>query len=97
VIQLGDQYRLISPQENMVSALQYVCKDKALAVLFVFRVLLPDKANLPLINLRGLDPQALYIVDGIEQPRSGLAWIEAGLTVELKNMQTKIIKITRIT
>lgn len=98
IIQFGDQYRLISPQKNSFSAVQYVSKDKNESVLFAFRVHIPDFANvvqLPAIHLRGLQPDSLYRVEDFEEPRSGKAWMEAGLKVELKNMQSKILHIKR--
>ncbi|MBI3172516.1 MAG: alpha-galactosidase [Chloroflexi bacterium] len=96
IVQLGEQYRLLSPQMGPFSAVQYVSQDKAEGVLFVFRVHVPEKYNIPHLYLRGLDPEALYSVEGFDEPRSGLAWMEAGLKVELKNLQSKILKITRI-
>ena len=96
VIQLGDQYRLISPQKNMYSAVQYVSRDKSQAVLFAFRVYLADPANLPMIYLRGLDPVAMYTVESFDAPRSGAGWMEAGLRVDLKNLQSKVLRIQRV-
>jgi alpha-galactosidase len=96
IVQLGGQYRLLSPQKGPFSAVQYVSQDKAEGVLFVFRVHVPEKYNIPHLYLRGLDPEALYSVEGFEAPRSGLAWMEAGLRVDLKNLQSKILKITRV-
>ena len=95
-IQLGEQYRLLSPQTGPFSAVQYVSQDKAEGVLFVFRVHVPEKYNLPHLYLHGLEPEALYSVEGFEEPRSGLAWMEAGLKVELKNLQSKLLKIRRL-
>jgi len=98
IIQSGDQYRLISAQKNPFSAVQYVSKDKAESVLFAFRVHIPDfagVAKLPPIRLRGLEPAAVYSIEGYEQTRSGKAWMEAGLTVELKNMQSKVLRIRK--
>ena len=37
----------------------------------------------------------LYVVEGFDQPRSGKAWMEAGLKVELNNFQSKVLKISR--
>jgi alpha-galactosidase len=96
IVQSGDQYRLISPQKSGYSALEYVSKDKAEGVLFVFRVYLPDPANLPVIYLRGLEAEALYTVEGFDGSRSGAAWMEAGLKVELKNLQSKVLRIKRV-
>ncbi|MBP6177744.1 MAG: alpha-galactosidase [Anaerolineales bacterium] len=95
IIQFGDQFRLVSPQRSDYSAVQYVSKDKSEAVLFAFRTHIPDPFNIPMLYLRGLDPEALYSVEGFDHPRSGLAWMESGLKVELKNLQSRVIKITR--
>ena len=96
IIQFGDQFRLISSQKNDYSVVQYLSKDKTEGVLFVFRTHIPEPFNPPLIHLRGLDPEALYSIEGFEQTFSGLAWMEAGLKVVLKNLQSKILRIKRI-
>ncbi len=96
VVQLGDQFRLLSPQKKGYSAVQYLSKDKAEGVLFVFRVHIPEKYNLPMLYLRGLDPQALYSVEECGEPRSGASWMEAGLKVPLKNLQSKVLRIKRL-
>jgi alpha-galactosidase len=99
VVQLGEQYRLISPQNSPFSAVQYVSLDRSEGVLFVFRVHLPDFASvvkLPRIYPRGLDAEALYLVEGCGEPRSGKAWMEIGLKVELSNMQSKVLRIKKL-
>jgi len=47
------------------------------------------------ILLRGIDPQALYTVEGAEGARSGLAWMITGLRVELGDFQSTILDIKR--
>lgn len=96
IIQLGDQYRLRSPEDDNFSAVQYLSKDKSAGVLFAFRVYLPDPAQLPPLYLRGLDPNALYEIEGEPQTRSGLAWMRAGLSVELHNLQSVVKRIRRV-
>lgn len=96
IVQLGDQFRLISAQKNGYSAVQYLSKDKAEGVLFVFRVHIPAPFHFPMLHLRALDSEALYLVDGFEQPRSGAAWLEEGLKVELGNLQSRLLRIRRI-
>ncbi len=96
LVQLGHQYRLRSAQENAFSAVQYVSKDRQESVLFAFRTHLPDPTILPPLTLRGLDPQALYTVEGFETPRSGLAWMKAGLQVALQDFQSTVRRIRRI-
>ena len=96
VIQLGDQYRLRPAQDGAFSAVQYVSKDRQESVLFAFRTHLPDPTILPPIYLRGLDPQALYSVEGFEAPRSGASWMNAGLQVALQDFQSTVRRIRQI-
>ena len=96
IIQLGDQYRLRSPQASPYSAVQYVSKDRSEGVLFVFRTHIPEPAILPPLYLRGLDPQALYIIEEFEGPRSGASWMNTGLHVPLKDFQSVVLKIKRV-
>ena len=96
IIQFGEQHRLLSAQKNAYSAVQYLSHDKAAGVLFVFRVHIPEKYNIPQIHLRGLDPDGLYTVESFDEARSGLAWMETGLNVPLKNLQSKVLRIVRI-
>jgi alpha-galactosidase len=76
--------------------MQYVSKDRAEGVLFAFRTHLPLPAHLPPLYLRGLDPDARYVVEGIEGARSGLAWMHAGLRLELDDFQSAIRRIRRV-
>ena len=96
IIQLGDQYRWQSPEEDDFSAMQYMSKDKTAGALFAFRVYLPNPAQLPPLHLRGLEPAALYEIEGEPQIRSGLAWMQAGLRVELDNLQSVVKRIRRV-
>jgi alpha-galactosidase len=95
IIQFGDLYRLRSPQENAYSAVQYVSKDKAEGVLFVFRTYLPDPTILPMLYLCGLEPNARYHVEGFGT-RSGAAWMNAGVFVEIQNFESKVLKIKQV-
>lgn len=96
IIQLGDQYRLRSPQNHPFSAVQYVSKDRAEGVLFVFRTHIPEPAQLPLIYLRGLEPEAVYDVEGFDEPRSGLSWMRAGLKIQLRDFESTVRRIRRV-
>lgn len=95
IIQLGDQYRLLSVVKDKLVAIQYISKDKQEGVLFVFRTFLPDPIDLPMICLRGFDPVLFYKMDNDPQPRSGLAWMERGLKFDLKNFQSIMIRFTQ--
>ena len=52
-------------------------------MLFAFCTHLPPPAQLPPLYLRGLDPEARYEVEGFAEPRSGGAWMRAGLQLAL--------------
>lgn len=96
IVQFGDQYRLRSPHEFPYSAVQYVSKDKSEAVLFTFRTHIPFPAQIAPITLRGLDPDALYEVEGYGT-RSGAAWMQAGLRVKLEqDFSSEVIRIRRV-
>lgn len=101
-VQFGDQYRLRSPQAHPFSAVQYMTKDKSAGALFLFRTHLPEPANLPVIYPRGLDPQALYTIEGSQGARSGLGWMRAGISLPggwhspLGDFQSQILRIAKV-
>jgi alpha-galactosidase len=95
IIQWGDLYRLRSPQAHAFSAVQYVSKDRSAGALFAFRTHLPVPADLPPLYLRGLDPESRYEVEGLGA-RSGLGWMHAGLSVELRDFQSTVRRIRRV-
>jgi alpha-galactosidase len=103
IVQDGDLFRLRSAADSPFSALQYVSKDRSEGVLLAFRthMLLPPHGHglwpqLPQLYLRGLEPEARYAVEGFAEPRSGLAWMRAGLRLELEDMQSTLRRITRV-
>ncbi|HEU5100001.1 MAG TPA: alpha-galactosidase, partial [Roseiflexaceae bacterium] len=101
IVQFGDMYRLRSPQSHPYSAVQYLSKDRSEGVLFAFCTHLPPPAQLPPLYLRGLDPEARYEVEGFAGPRSGSAWMHAGLQLELgdthsTNFQSTVRSIRRV-
>ncbi len=96
IVQLGDQYRLLPAQGQEYTAVQYVSKDKAEGVLFAFRVHMPEPARIPSIYLRGLAPDARYTVDGFDEVRSGAAWMNLGLHLELGNGESTVRRIRRV-
>lgn len=96
IVQLGDQFRLLSAQGNGMSAVQYMRKDQSEGVLFAFRVWQPDPALLPPIKLRGLIADARYDIEGEEAARSGLAWMRDGLRLPLGNLESALRRIRRV-
>lgn len=95
-IQSGDLYRLRSAQQHAFSAVEYVSKDRAEAVLFAFRTHIPDPIELPPLYLRGLDPDARYRIDSVDGARSGKAWMHAGVRVSLHNFQSVLLRFRKV-
>ncbi len=93
VIQWGHQYRLLSPQQNPYSAVQYLSADKSEGVVFLFRTHTPERFNPPQVYLRGLDANRLYTLEGFPEPRSGASWMYAGFSLELKNLQSRVLRL----
>ncbi len=97
IIQLGDQYRLHSPQfGGGFSAVQYMSKDKSEGVVFAFRTHIPDPINPFAVQLRGLDPDALYTVEGFEGVRSGAAWMNIQNVFKLANFESTVRRIKKV-
>ena len=99
IIQFGDLYRLHSAQQNPFSAVQYVSKDKKESMLFAFRThqpLIPHVEAQPPVYLRGLVPTASYQVEGIDEIRSGLAWMQIGIEIHLLDYQSTILRIRQV-
>jgi alpha-galactosidase len=96
IIQLGDQYRLISPRAGGFSAVQYVSKDRAASVVFAFRTHLPTPAILPRLHPQGLEPEARYRLEGTDAIRSGLGWMRVGLEVALTDFDSALLVLRRV-
>lgn len=100
IIQQGDLFRLVSPRDGAFSAVQYVTKDKREGVLFAFRTFIPqflthydESIFLPTLYLHGLDPDAMYEVEGIAGVRSGAAWMYSGVRLSLPNFGSTVRRI----
>ena len=89
IVQFGDAYRLRSAFDSPFSSVQYVSKDQSESVVFGFRTHFAPPMVLPNVRLQGLDPNALYEVEG-EGARSGAAWMNAGLNLELNDMYVAV-------
>ena len=96
LVQLGDQYRLLPAQGSTFTAVQYMSKDKQAGVFFAFRTHIPEPVSLAPVYLRGLEPTARYTVDGFPGVRSGQAWMNTGLQLELKDLQSTLRWIRRV-
>lgn len=96
IIHFGDQYKLLPAAKGGLSAVQYLNKDKCEGLLLMFRTYVPDPINQPWVHLRGLEPNAIYKMDGEMQPRSGTAWMEIGLQLDLGNFQSSMLYFRKI-
>jgi alpha-galactosidase len=96
IIQLGDQYRLIPAQNSACAAVQYMDKSGSQGVLFAFATHRPVPAAAVRVRLRGLKAEGRYTVEGVPGARSGAAWMEAGLTLALKDFESTVREITAI-
>jgi alpha-galactosidase len=111
VIQLGDQYRLISPyNESALSATMYVTPEKDRAVFFAFA--LKDNLNpkFPPVKLNGLDPGKKYKlteinnidpdgrnIPGNNQEFTGKFLMDVGVQVNLRGVYTsRVIELTEV-
>lgn len=69
IVQLGDQYRLISPYEGRgVASLMYVTADKNEAVFFAYKYEHYRNQLIPRFKAAGLDPEATYEIVEINVP-----------------------------
>ena len=95
-VHLGDFYRIASPLEKTYAIFESVSKDKSKAVVFAFSQSM-NFAKMPeLICLDGLDPDAMYEVEGYGV-RSGRGLMNIGIQIPLRgDMDCRIIKINKI-
>ena len=96
LVQFGDQYRLRSPHAHASSGVQYLSRDRTEGVVFAFRTHIARPGALPPLPLRGLDPGALYEVEGVEGARSGAAWMTLGLRLDLGDFGSTVRSIRRV-
>lgn len=96
-IQTGDQYRLISPFEDLYAAWEYVSKDKKEVILF-FATILSKPQNLPKrVKLAGLDDNALYRLRGNEEVYSGEVLMNFGISMNtLTDFDSEVLVFDKI-
>ncbi len=83
LVQFGDFYRLLSPFEGGATAWMFVSKEKSEAWALYFRPLAEANAPLPILRLKGLDPEGLYALSGGGQVYGGDELMSAGLGISL--------------
>ncbi|RAP77010.1 alpha-galactosidase [Paenibacillus montanisoli] len=96
-VQHGDQYRLLSPRDNEVSATMYVNRSKNEAVVFAFLRSNSYGNTLPKLRLAGLEDHALYSVEGEMQAVSGKALKQIGIKLNLVgDYDSTVIRICKV-
>ena len=82
VVQLGQQYRLINPEESSNEAAVQFVKDDTTVVTYI-RTLSTVETVETTLKLKGLDADAFYHLKGTERIYSGAELMYAGLTLVL--------------
>jgi alpha-galactosidase len=83
IVQKGLQYRLNSPREGPLTAVQYVTEDKRESVVFFSVTHREHVSPWPNVYLRGLNPAAAYRVDGSKRVLSGQCLMSNGIQADL--------------
>ncbi|GGI44509.1 alpha-galactosidase [Paenibacillus marchantiophytorum] len=100
IIMAGHQYRLRSLRDSDVAAVQYVSKDGDEAVVFLFLHAQQFGNSSPSISLQGLEPNADYLVHGLEQepvPFKGKNLMHVGLNPKLTgDYDSALIRLQRV-
>ncbi|WP_338042369.1 alpha-galactosidase [Paenibacillus alba] len=100
IIMAGHQYRLQSLRDSGVAAVQYVSKDGAEAVVFLFLHAQQFGNSLPRLGLQGLEPNADYLVHGLEQEPvrfKGKNLMHVGLNPKLTgDYDSALIRLQRV-
>ena len=79
LLQFGDFYRLKSPFEGNTAAWMTVSADKRRAIAGFYRILNTSNDAYTRLRLRGLDPDRLYRIKGVETCHYGDELMRAGL------------------
>jgi alpha-galactosidase len=101
----GNLYRLISPRNNSpFSSTESVSRDESQAVVFAFTHSTEEGRGFPLLQLRGLNPDAQYKLTWIEgkaeagtpEVASGAWWMNHGLLLDLRgDFQAAALRLDR--
>lgn len=96
IVQHGELYRLLSPREGHISAVEYVSVNGEEALLFVFANGLTTDEGVPPVRLRGLDANARYSVDN-GAALAGSTLMNAGLQPGIKgDFASRVVHIKKV-
>jgi alpha-galactosidase len=83
VVQKGLQYRLSSPREGPLTAVQYVSQDQRESVVFLSITHRELTNPWPNVYLRGLNPNGIYQLEDSDRVLSGQCLMSNGIQVDL--------------
>ena len=83
----GDFYRLISPFDNRAFAVELVAKDKSEAHVTYMQILREFHCESVALRLQGLDPDALYRLEGTDETWHGSTLMEVGILTPIHTMR----------
>ena len=84
VFHRGDCYRLISPFESHISALNFVSEDKNTVILLRYRTVAKPTERFAFVKLQGLEPDAVYVRRDNGAKYTGAFLMNAGLNLTHK-------------
>ncbi|KAH6874365.1 Melibiase-domain-containing protein [Thelonectria olida] len=92
----GDMWRLSLPGHSNHPAALFISEDGSQLVLFIFQIRANAVHNFPTIRLQGLDPSAMYLIDG-KETRSGRTLLNGGVQYRFEgDYDSKVIFIERL-
>lgn len=105
ITQLGELYKLVTPQNGKYCAWQYVSLDKNESVVFVFGLNISFREEFPRLKLRGLNEERIYRIEVLPDAKgkkmpiykdmSGQGLLESGIRIELKgDYDNLLIKVS---
>jgi alpha-galactosidase len=84
LVQFGDFFRILSPFEGGDTAWIFVAKDKSEAWAAYYRPFAEPNPPIPILRLKGLDPEARYFLEGRDKIYGGDELMRAGVRVSLE-------------
>jgi len=92
----GDMWRLTLPDTSNYPAALFISEDGNEAVLFAFQIRSMSVHNYPLLRLEGLDPHAMYKLDG-EQTLSGATLMNGGIQYRFgSDYDSKVVFLEKV-
>lgn len=102
-VQFGNHYRLVSPYENNRSILQFVNNNQKESIIFVYNLgeypnnAIPETQRTNKVLLRGLNPDSLYKIEGLEGAFKGNYLMNSGIEFPVRGaFKSQIFKLQTV-